>query len=107
MNGRIVDEEGFSLELKRLLATVEEGNKAREFLDSDIGSYLLAKAGQAEVSAFQEFLEVDPTDAMAIRDIQERGRSPKVMFSFLRDALENGQQAQESVNALKESDNGY
>lgn len=91
--------------LQDIAKDAETGDLAHKFLKGKVGRYLIDQALIDEEQAFQEFLEVDPQDAHAVRAIQERGRSPKVVIAWLQDAIRKGAAAdQQLAIAIEEAE---
>jgi len=101
----VVGPSGLSSEIETALAAMRQGTDAKAFFDSSMGRYLLQKATEIEVSAFRAFCDADPEDAKAIRRIQEDQRIPKLVFAWLEDAIREGINAGQIVEAMKEMEN--
>lgn len=84
---------------EELIAAAEIGEKAREFLESDLGKVLIGLADQ-EVQLAQELLgDVDPTDDKKIRDLQNQVKVGKWFSQWLTDLVTDGEQA---INVFKQ-----
>jgi len=90
--------------IKSLRSDIELSSKCLDFLDSELGRYLLTKAKEAEESAFQSFVDVDPQDVNAIREIQGNAAIPKLLFGWLEDAILAGNIAEPQYKELIEDE---
>ena len=76
-----------------LNAEAEIGEKAREFLESELGKMLLGMAEQ-DVLLAQEALEtVDPTETEKIRDLQNQAKGGRNFQSWLAELITRGDNA--------------
>ena len=73
------------------------GEEVRNFLNSRVGSYIVAAAKQDAESAMHDFSQVDPTKPEAIMEIQVRLRAANMVSVWLADAINRGQQAIEQL----------
>jgi hypothetical protein len=72
------------------------GEEVRRFLQEDrIGRYITAKAAQQTESGLLELKDIDPEDAKAIRAIQTKIRVAESVVSWLAEAIDNGERAQQ------------
>jgi Tfp pilus assembly pilus retraction ATPase PilT len=70
------------------------GKQVEQFLSSDIGQYLVERANEQAEAAIKELLVVDPTATELIRATQNRVKVSDSILSWLRDAIQMGEQAQ-------------
>lgn len=94
--------------ISELIEPIAVGEACYAFFNSDVGRYLLLRASETEEQAFREWLEVDPSDAKAIRECQEKAAIPKLVIAWLRDAVKEGEAAQQQAEQLiaEENENG-
>jgi len=76
--------------IERYLKDVVLGRECSRFLESKVGRFLLDMAIQEEDAARTALVEVDPTDADAIRELQFKARVPNLVFSWLNEAIRVG-----------------
>jgi len=76
-----------------LIAEAEIGDKAREFVESELGKTLLGMAKQ-EVALAQEALEiVEPTDIEKIRALQNQAKIARYFEQWLAELISKGENA--------------
>ena len=93
-------QEEFSEGIKQYLDEAELGKAAYDFMySSAIGRYLVESAIEMKESAFLEWQDIDPTDAIAIQECQKRAMAPGLVIAFLADAITRGTAASEHVAA--------
>lgn len=72
------------------------GEEVRRFLVEDrIGRYITAKAAEEVMNGLEQLKDVDPDDARAIRAIQTKIRVAESVVSWLAEAVDNGERAQQ------------
>jgi len=69
------------------------GEQVQQFISSQIGQYLLARAQEEKVNAQIEFLEVDPSNVEAVRTIQNKILLSNKFAGWLQDAVGDGLRA--------------
>jgi len=86
----------------QLIQRVKFGFKVEDFLESELGRYLEARA-QAEVHEAHLDLEAaDPADEKAIRAIQQKIAVAKQWRQWFEEAVADGVQAQQDAAASEE-----
>jgi hypothetical protein len=76
-----------------LIAEAEIGDKAREFVESELGKTLLGMA-QQEVTLAQEELEtVDPSNTEKIRALQNQAKVARNFEQWLIELISKGENA--------------
>ena len=79
--------------INELIAAAELGEKARDFLESELGKILIGLADQ-EIRVAEEALgEVDPDDPKKIRELQNNIKVGKWFTKWLLDLVQDGDQA--------------
>lgn len=81
------------LPLEALVAEAELGEKAREFLEGDLGKYLLGVARQEAQVAKDALAEVDPSNPAKIRELQNHIWRADQFGAWLRELVANGENA--------------
>jgi hypothetical protein len=76
------------------------GAQVQQFLDSDIGTYLVQCADEQAEAALKELVQADPSDVERVRSIQNKIKLADSVVGWLRDAIVMGEQA---ANSLRES----
>lgn len=69
------------------------GKQVEEFVSSEIGRYLLARAAEQRENAQLDFLKVQCDNATAVREIQNRILVADSVVGWLKDAIGDGLQA--------------
>jgi flagellar biosynthesis chaperone FliJ len=82
-----------------LIATAEIGEKAKEFLESDLGKVMLGLAQQETQIAMELLGEIDPTNEKKIRDLQNQIKVGKWFTQWLTELVTDGEQA---INVFKQ-----
>lgn len=77
----------------KLFNTVDLGQAAHEFVNSQIGRALLQYAEEDITEASLKLVNVDPTDVGQILALQRRAGAAQLVLEFLNDALCAGDQA--------------
>jgi hypothetical protein len=93
----MIEEREYSEGIQELLSTIQEGEACYSFFNTHIGRYLLEQSSQEEEEAFKEWLEIDATDAKAIRACQHKAQIPKLVFAWLRDAVTKAADANQLI----------
>jgi hypothetical protein len=77
------------------------GVQVQQFLDSEIGVYLIERADNQAETALKELVIADPTQPEVIRAIQNRIKVADSIVSWIREAIEMGDQATESLREMQ------
>tara|TARA_S200000501_G_scaffold100841_1_gene94352 strand:- start:2843 stop:3118 length:276 start_codon:yes stop_codon:yes gene_type:complete len=85
-----------------LLAEARLGLQTQEFLKSPVGKFIAGRALKAKQEAFEAWVNVEPCDEDAIRELQFRARLPQIIISWLDEAINQAQHAEETLNELRE-----
>jgi hypothetical protein len=80
-----------------LLATIELGKAAEEFLQSEVGQYVIGRCKQIIDSAKNKLALVEPTDAKAVAKLQNEVWRAGAVPGFLNELLTEGWQARNVV----------
>lgn len=78
------------------------GIQAQQFLESDLGRYLQGCAEQEQQEAMNAFLLMDASDTAAVRRVQLQAAVSSQVITWLAEAIENGDQAEQQLEALDE-----
>jgi len=89
-------------EIDLLIAEVRLGLQSKEFLSSSLGKYVAGRALKSKQEAFESLIVVDPNDTESIRELQFRARLPSILFTWLDEAMNQAQHAEESLQELQE-----
>lgn len=73
------------------------GVQVQNFMDSEIGAYIMNRADEYAQEAMEELTKVDPEDPRAIRSLQNRIHVADLIATWLREAVSLGEQAQEHL----------
>lgn len=73
------------------------GAEVEQFLDSNVGKYLLQCATDEANSAMESLATVDAEDAKRIREIQNRIKVADLVVTWLRQAIVTGDVAQQKL----------
>lgn len=91
--------------LNELAGAIALGDEVRDFFKTQIGRYLLDRAIEEKEAAFKQWQDIDPKDALAIRECQMQAAAPGLIFAWLQDAVTNGEVAREqAAAALQENE---
>jgi CelD/BcsL family acetyltransferase involved in cellulose biosynthesis len=85
-----------------LMAEAVLGRDAREFLSSEIGQYIVGRAGIEKQEAQDQLSRVSPWRRNRIRQLQNEVWRAESVVSWLAELITNGQQAEavlEEINA--------
>ena len=80
-----------------VLRTAVFGKQVEQFLESDIGSYLVGRAQEQGEAAIMELKDADPFDHDKIIKIQSRIKVAESIIGWLGDAIRAGHQAAEHI----------
>jgi len=81
--------------IDELIAHAELGEEAKNFLQGNLGKYLMGCADQELEQARIDFEGVDPNDPQAIREIQNRAWRAKKFGEWLVELVSNGENAKQ------------
>ncbi len=87
----------FDAETQVLLAEVELGLDAQQFLGSKLGRYLVGCAQQEVKQAFVDFKAADPEDKKAITALQNRIWVAERFQQWIAEAIGNGTNAEHQI----------
>jgi hypothetical protein len=88
-------------ELDELIAAMELGKEAQEFIEGNIGRYLIGVA-QQEVRAAQEALgRVQPEDIKTIVELQRKVWNGEHFEEWLKELVHNGNEAEIAYKQLR------
>lgn len=73
------------------------GAQVEQFLDGEIGQYLLQRAADEANEAMEQLSTADPEDPKKIREIQNRVKVADLVLSWLREAIVTGDVAQQKL----------
>lgn len=82
-----------------LLAEAVLGKDAEEFLASDLGRLMVARAAEEETEALEGLRNVDPEDAKAIRELQNKAWRAQSFGAWLHEIIVTGNEALETLDA--------
>ena len=83
---------------RTLLAEVDLGGQAAEFLSSDIGRHLVGCLKQEIVQAQDALSSTSPWRFLKVQELQNRIWRAKFMLVWLRELLVGGKSAQSALN---------
>ena len=92
-------------ELEIIRNTLELGEQARLFLNSNIGKYLLARAAEQVEQNVRELKGLDPTNEKEIRTCQNNIRVAENSIQWLVEAIDSAEEIlrqEESIDNLEE-----
>jgi len=78
------------------------GRQMSEFKNSNVGSYLYARAEQDEINALRELATVDPTDTETIYKLQLKAAVRKHFIEYVEEAIIAGKNAEFSLDSAKD-----
>lgn len=78
------------------------GKQVEDFLDTEIGDYLVRKAREESMTAIEELKAEDPHNWESIQKIQNRIKVAESIVGWLADAIIAGQQAMDNVRQDQE-----
>lgn len=93
--------EKFSPEIRTLLAEVQVGIKAEDFLRSDVGRYLRGRARLEADEAMDRLKVHDATDEKGIRALQNAAGIADRLEQWLDEAINGGRNAEEQIKQLE------
>ena len=76
-----------------LSAQAKVGALCANWLDTDVGRYVVGRAEQYEMDVLRELAAVKPEDRLRIVQLQERARVPALIVRFLDEAIADGEAA--------------
>lgn len=77
-------------DLRRRLGTALD---VEQFKASPVGKYLVQRCDEERDTAYQDLAKVDPEDASAVREAQNRVHMANTFFTWLLEATHDGQEA--------------
>lgn len=80
-----------------MLASYELSEKAKQFLTSDLGAYLIERAKNEADEALVGLAGCDPEDAKAIRGFQFKLRVSEAVVEWLGDVIVSGEAAAKAL----------
>jgi len=86
-------------EEETLIAVAEMGDRARQFLGTELGQFLMGCAGSEVDECARELLNVDPSDVEKIRAIQMRAATADNFTEWVNEALTMGDMAFQQIAA--------
>ena len=87
-----------------LVAEVDLGNQARDFLRSDLGRHLMGCLNQEIILAQEELASVWPWRKRRIQQLQNRIWRSQFFLSWLRDLILSGKSADGALNEAEHGD---
>ena len=90
--------EGLDHTTLTLVAEVDLGNQAKDFLSSDLGRHLIGCLKQEIVDAQESLAATSPWRFFKVQELQNRIWGSKFMLSWLRELLVAGKTAQSALN---------
>jgi hypothetical protein len=91
-------------EINELQSAIAVGFSAEDFLASSLGKFITEKAERERTSAIEALCACDPFDAAAVSRLQSRVAVADAAMQWLADAIIEGQQAQERLGQLDQTD---
>ena len=76
-----------------LTAQAKVGALCANWLDTDVGRYVIGRAEQYEMDVLRELATVKPEDKIRIVQLQERAKVPALIVRFLDEAIADGEAA--------------
>ena len=76
-----------------LSAQAKVGALCANWLDTDVGRYVIGRAEQYEMDVLRELATVKPEDKIRIVQLQERAKVPALIVRFLDEAIADGEAA--------------
>lgn len=89
---------GPTAEQRLLLAEVDLGLEADQFLRSKIGKYIVGRATDQSEAAMEKLKIVDPTDAKAVQSIQNDIWRADTLATWITDLIRGGKNAEDQIN---------
>lgn len=90
------------MELNELIAEYELGDKAKDFLNSDLGQYLVGCAYQ-EIEAFRDKLE-ETIDSEKYLIIQTKIKARRLAIEWITAAINTGENAGATIQSINSED---
>ena len=76
-----------------LTAQAKVGALCANWLNTDVGRYVVGRAEQYEMDVLRELATVKPEDKLRIVQLQERAKVPALIVRFLDEAIADGEAA--------------
>ena len=76
-----------------LSAQAKVGALCANWLDTDVGRYVIGRAEQYEMDVLRELATAKPEDKIRIVQLQERAKVPALIVRFLDEAIADGEAA--------------
>ena len=76
-----------------LSAQAKVGALCANWLDTDVGRYVIGRAEQYEMDVLRELATAKPEDKIRIVRLQERAKVPALIVRFLDEAIADGEAA--------------
>lgn len=76
-----------------LSAQAKVGALCANWLDTDVGRYVIGRTEQYEMDVLRELATVKPEDKIRIVQLQERAKVPALIVRFLDEAIADGEAA--------------
>lgn len=83
------------------------GKKVKDFLQTEVGILLMARAKADKAKAIQRMSNVDPANAEAVRSIQSDLAIPEKVVAWLHEAIENGRIAHDTLTLNEGEEASY
>lgn len=81
----------------KLFGRVRFGITVEEFLNSEVGKYLVSRAERERETALTALLTADPEDKRKVIELQFQGRLPDLVMKWLADAVTSGRLAEREL----------
>jgi hypothetical protein len=89
-------------ETELLIAEARLGLQTKEFLKSPVGKFITGRALKAKQEAFEAWINIEPCEEEAIRELQFRARLPQIVIAWLDEAINQAKYAEETLNEFRE-----
>jgi hypothetical protein len=89
-------------ETELLIAEARLGLQTKEFLKSPVGKFIAGRALKAKQEAFDAWINIEPCEEEAIRELQFRARLPQIVMTWLDEAINQAKYAEETLNEFRE-----
>lgn len=96
------EDRGFKMEpeeREEMIAEINMGQKCREFINSDVGRYLLGRAKLYREELFQKFRQIPHDKPQELLKLQSLAQVPELFEAWLAEQIEAGEQAQFSIES--------
>lgn len=74
------------------------GKQVEAFFSSDVGRYLVARAGIERKEALLAILECDPEETAKIRNLQNKARIGESVVTWLNECIQRGIEAIDNID---------